>query len=202
VRDLVQPLIRAYLDPERFFDEELPRLDAPCFGVGFPPLSKESCELIRSDSKSGKIKIDAEQYIRDYAFFRVRQAVWTWGAGVLIWNRVARAAFDGLAPDRKTAILSVIERRSAYHEGRPPGTGVDSQVVQEVLAESREYVSDLEPRELAEDRSIVGDPADGPKLRRSPSREQAARKRAALDLGISTRTLRRRLKTLGAKGKK
>jgi hypothetical protein len=97
-------------------------------------------------------------------------------------------------------VLALAEGRRVYSEGRPAGTGVSPQDALEALEEARLYVADFDPnpRARAKDLTIFPEPQE-PARQRSPSREAAARIRAANDLQISRETLRRKVKSVQPK---
>jgi len=173
----VRSLVWAYASPDKFFLEIAPRrylhdFDPRVLGPGSNAVARAVC---------------------------LGTTFWRWGFGAFK-NLVVEDAFQSLMSDGGLAlqVLALAEGRRVYSEGRPPGTGVSPQDALEALEQARWYVGDLDPGARAEDLTIFPEPQE-PARRRSPSREAAARIRAANDLQISRETLRRKVKSVQPK---
>ncbi|KAA0249413.1 MAG: hypothetical protein EDX89_24030 [Acidobacteria bacterium] len=124
------------------------------------------------------------------------KCLWRWGLGVL-QNPHVRMAFDNLSEVERGEILSVLDGKITFSDGRPQGTGLTPEETRETYQAALAHVEDTTPKERAEDRSIYGDEA-APRVppRRNPSEESAARELASRDLETSRRSLRRHLRKL------
>jgi hypothetical protein len=121
------------------------------------------------------------------------ECLWRWGTGALN-NPHVRKAWDDLADGVQGEMLGILDDRVSFKEGRPQGSGLSTEEVREVYEDALRHVADTSPTERAEDRSIYGyDAAPREEPNRNPSMDSAARELASADLGMSRRTLRRRL---------
>jgi hypothetical protein len=169
----VRSLVWAYASPDKFFLEIAPKryrydFDLRVLGPNSNTVARAVC---------------------------LGTALWRWGFGALK-NLAVADAFWSLMSEGGLAlqVLALAEGRRVFSEGRPPGTGVSPSDALEALEQARLYVADLDPLARAEDLTIFPEPQE-PARRRSPSREAAARIRAANDLQISRGTLRRKVKS-------
>ncbi|HEY3349842.1 MAG TPA: hypothetical protein VGM13_08735 [Thermoanaerobaculia bacterium] len=134
--------------------------------------------------------------------YKLGPLLYTWGAAALL-NRDVHAAFcatGASSPERFALILAQMEGRGTYSSGgRPKGLGVAyaSRRLRATLKANAEFVDGLRPADLAYDQTIYPErepPSKKKPAFRGPSPAVAARKRTAVELGLSERTVERRLK--------
>ncbi len=188
----ILPLIDYFAAPRRFFTEIVHQIwprDFITLGAEMPP--EDPLKEIHGHVTHLPQTLAPGEDTVEVALTR---CLWRWGPGVLN-NPYVRKTADSIEEQSLVEILSIVQGKVTFRDGRPKGSLVTPEDAAEAYRNATEYVDGLPPRELAVDHTIYGygaKPREAPQ--RNPSKDSAARQQVCNDLEISRRTLRSKLK--------